>query len=135
MNTLTQKIQSQAFRLVLWQNGAVLILAVCTGLLLGFKSGFSIFCGGLAYGIPNLIFVWRVFRYSSAQDMNKFMVAFYFGEALKLIFSAILFVLVVKTLPVSLLSVLVGFITAIVSFWIVCLWQFSKQPRAGQNNN
>jgi len=61
--------------------------------------------------------------------MTQFAAAFFAGEAFKLILSGILFLLVVKTFPVSLLSVLVGFAGAIVSFWFVCMWQFSKQDK------
>jgi ATP synthase protein I len=123
---LSKQIQNKAYRIVLWQLVGVFILTLIALLVSGLDSGFSVLAGGLAYGIPNLIFVWRVFRYAGAQQMTQFAAAFFAGEAIKLILSGILFLLVVKTLPVSLLSVLVGFIGAIVSFWIVCMWQFSK---------
>ena len=86
--------------------------------------------GGFAYGIPNLIFVWRVFRYAGAQQMTRFVAAFFFGEIIKLILSGILFLLVVKYLSVSLLSVLAGFVTGIVAFWVVCFLSFSKQDNS-----
>lgn len=121
------KVQHQAYKLVLWQLIGVAILAAAGLLIKGTTSGFSILMGGIAYGLPNLIFVWRVFRYSRAHEMVKFMAAFFFGEMLKLFISAILFLLIVKYLPVSLLSVLVGFAGAIVSFWIVCVRHFSQQ--------
>ena len=57
---------------------------------------------------------------------NMFMAAFFVGEMLKLFISAILFLLIVKYLPVSLLSVLVGFAGAIIAFWIVCVRHFSQ---------
>ena len=128
-NALTQKVQHQAYKLVVWQLIGILILALAGLIIKGPISGFSILMGGLAYGLPNLIFVWRVFRYTRADEMVKFMAAFFIGEMLKLFISAILFLLIVKYLPVSLLSVLVGFIGAIISFWIACLWHFSKKAK------
>jgi ATP synthase protein I len=124
---LKKLIQRKAYKVVLWQLVGVAIIAIITLIIGGLKNGGSALAGGLAYGIPNLIFVWRVFRYAGAQEMTQFAAAFFAGEMMKLILSGILFLMIVKTLPVSLLSVLVGFIGAIISFWIVCMWQFSKQ--------
>jgi ATP synthase protein I len=124
---LNKVIQHKAYRIVCWQLAGVLLLTLFALVFVGVEQGLSVLAGGLAYGLPNLFFVWRVFRYAGAQQMTQFAAAFFAGEMFKLILSGILFVLVVKYLPVSLLSVLVGFIGAIVSFWIVCMWQFSKQ--------
>lgn len=124
--SLKKQIQHKAYKIVFWQLIGVTIVSFFSLIISGITSGWSTLCGGLAYGIPNLLFVWRVFRYAGAQEMNQFMAAFFAGEAMKLILSGILFLIIVKTLPVSLLSVLVGFIGAIVSFWIVCMWQFSR---------
>jgi ATP synthase protein I len=125
--SLQKKIQHQAYRIVIWQFACVVLLAVVAAILRGKNSGFSVFIGGAAYVLPNLLFVWRVFRYAGAQEMAKFMSAFFIGEMLKLMLSAILFLMIVKYLPVSLLSLLIGFIGAIVAFWVVCLWQFSSK--------
>lgn len=126
-NPLQNLVQQQAYKIVYWQLAGVAALATITLPLAGLHHALSVLAGGLCYGLPNLIFVWRVFRYTRAQQMNQFMAAFFTGEMLKLLFSGILFLLVVKYLPVSLLSVLIGFAGAIVLFWIVCMWRFSKQ--------
>lgn len=127
-HSLKKLVQNEAYRIVLLQLISVGILAGCTWLIFDGKHGFSVLLGGLAYGLPNLVFVWQVFRFSGAQQMTKFLAAFMLGEAIKLVLSAILFLLIVKYLAVSLLSVLIGFIGAIVSFWIICMWHFSKHP-------
>lgn len=125
---LRKIIQHQAYQLVLLQLAGVVVLSLLALMLRGTLSCFSVLAGGMAYGLPNLVFVWRVFRFAGAQQMAKFLTAFFFGEAIKLVLSAILFLLIVKYLPVSLLSVLIGFIGAIISFWIACMWYFSKLP-------
>lgn len=124
--SLKKIIQHQAYHLVFMQLAGVLIIALLALLIAGQQSGFSVLAGGVAYGLLNLIFVALVFQYVGAQQAAQFMAAFFIGEMLKLVFSGILIVIIVKYLPVSLLSVLIGFIGAIVSFWIVCLIQFSK---------
>lgn len=125
---LKSVVQHQAYNIVLWQLACVVLIALIGFAVGGIKTSFSLLAGGMTYGLANLIFVWRVFRYAGAQQMNQFAAAFMLGEMGKLILSGIFFILIVKYLPVSLLSVLVGFIGAIVSFWMVCMWQFSRQP-------
>ena len=95
MMPLKKIVQHQAYRLVQTQLIGIFTIALVALLIFGKQTSLSILVGGLAYGLPNLFFVWRVFRYESAQQMNQFMVAFVAGEALKLIFCGILFVLVV----------------------------------------
>lgn len=131
--SLRKIIQHEAYQIVLLQLACVTMLAIVASFVRDVESGFAVWIGGLAYGLPNLAFVWRVFRYAGANQMERFMAAFFFGEMIKLVLSAILFLLIVKYLPVSLLSVLVGFIGAIGSFWIVCMWHFSKKASVKQH--
>lgn len=119
-------IQHQAYGLVYGQFAVVLAIALLAAVCLGIKVGVSLLAGSLCYISPNLFFVWRVFRYANAGQMVQFMTAFFAGEVLKLILSGILFLLVVKYLPISLLSVLIGFILAMVAFWVVCFIRFSN---------
>ena len=123
---LAKRTQCEAFRIVFWQLALVVMLAGFALTLYGFTSAFSVLAGGCAYVFANLVFVWRVFVYAGAQQMTKFAIAFFIGEMLKLLLSAILFLMIVKYLPISLLSVLVGFIGAIVAFWVACLFLYGK---------
>ena len=75
--TLRKLIQNEAYRLVFLQLVGVAILALIALLIKGATSGFSVLMGGLAYGLPNLFFVWRVFRFAGAQEMAQFMAAFF----------------------------------------------------------
>ena len=134
-NPLQKIVQQQAYQVVYWQTLGVVVLALIFWPIAGLNSAFSVFSGGIAYCLPNVLFVWRIFRYAGAQQMNQFMAAFFAGEMIKLFLSGILFLLVVKYLPVSLLSVLVGFAAAIVLFWVACMWLFSKQPKHHNNSS
>lgn len=126
--SLRNIIQKEAYHLIFLQLAGVVILACLTLLPYGIKNGLSVLAGGVAYVVPNFIFVGIVFRYVGAQSVMQFITAFYFGEMIKLVASAGLVLVIVKYLPVSLLSTLIGFIAAIVSFWVACMWHFSKQP-------
>lgn len=124
---LNKIIQHQAYQIVLYQLLGIVILAVLAIPVSGLGNSLSVFAGSMAYGLPNLFFVWRVFRFAGAHQMTQFIANFFVGELLKLMLSAVLFLIIVKTLPVSLLSVLIGFIGAIILFWLACIGYFSKQ--------
>ncbi len=111
----------EAFRILYWQLLLIMGLAVVLFLLQGTRSGLSTLLGGLAYWLPTLAFVWRVFARATARAAKQFLVLFIAGEMFKLVLSAILFICIVKYLPVNLLSVLIGFIGAIIAFWIASL--------------
>jgi ATP synthase protein I len=123
--TLQEIVQNKAYQIVNMQLAGVIVLTLAAFIACGTRCGYSVLLGGLAYVLPNLIFVWRVFRYARASQMNQFMAAFFIGEMVKLALAAFLFLMIVKHLPVGLLSVLVGFMGAIVSFWIACYWLFA----------
>jgi ATP synthase protein I len=127
-SALQTKVQNEAYRIVLYQLAGVVVLALIMTIIGGMNVGYAAFAGGMAYGLPNLFFVWAVFRFVRVDQMTQFVFAFFVGEMLKLLASAFLFILIVKNLPVSLLSTLAGFIGAIIAFWIVCMWHFS-QPK------
>lgn len=118
-------IKQEAYKIVFWQLAIVVALALVFFLLQGIKNGFSALLGGLAYAGPNLFFVWYVFAHEGARSAKKFLVAFLTGELLKLIFSGVIFVLAVKYLPVHVISMMIGFVGAIVAFWVVSFYIIS----------
>lgn len=120
-------IKKEAYRIIYWQLFLVMGLALVLLLLQGVQSGFSVLLGGLAYWLPTLLFVWRVFARATVRAAKQFLVLFVAGEGIKLLLSAVLFVLVVKYLPVNLLSVLMGFIGAVVSFWIASMFLLTRR--------
>lgn len=124
---MNSSVKNNAYKLVYWQIIMVMVLALILFLLQGIKSGASTLLGGFAYALPNWVFVWRVFSYSNARAAKKFIIAFFAGEAFKLIISGILFVLAVKFLPVCILPLLIGFIGAIVAFWAVSFYMIFQQ--------
>lgn len=124
--SLRNKVQHEAYYLVWLQLGIVCLIASITWIMLDINHAMAVISGGFAYGLPNLVFVWLVFRFVGAHQTSQFIAAFFAGEAFKLILSGILFVFIVKYLPVSLLSVLIGFISAIIAFWLVCIWYFMR---------
>ena len=129
---MANSIKTEAYTLVLWQICIVAGLAVILFFVKGMQSGVSALLGGLAYCVPNLMFVWRVFARTSAQAARSFLIAFFAGEVSKLFLSAIFFVLIVKYLAVDFKFVLAGYITAIFAFWVVSfIFMAQDHPQEG----
>jgi len=128
---LTIAIKKEAYRIVYWQFILMMGLALILFLLQGMRSGLSALLGGLACWLPALLFVWQVFaRAGFARFARQFMLLFAVGEAVKLLLSAVLFVLIVKYLPVNMLSVLIGFVGAIIAFWAASLLVLARHGEA-----
>ena len=119
MSSFTKSITTEAYKLVFWQFIIVLGLALVLFILNGVQSGVSTLLGGLAYCLPNFLFVWRVFARASVRAVQAFAVAFFLGEATKLFLGAVLFIFIIKYLPVKMAFVLTGYVTAIFAFWVV----------------
>lgn len=123
-------MKAKAYMLIFWQ------LAVVTGLasiwlLQGIQSGSSALLGGIAYCLPNFIFVRRVFVNTHARAAKQFIISFSVGEALKLFSGAILFVFIVKYLPVLVLPALSGYIAAIIGFWVISMVFIAQEGKVG----
>ena len=126
MSGISKSLKTQAFYLMFWQLLVIAGLAVILFLIQGMQGAFSALLGGLAYWLPTALFAWRIFAHASARMAQKFVMAFIAGEMVKLFLSAFLFLLMAKYLPVNVLSMLIGFIGAIIAFWIVCGFSLSR---------
>lgn len=125
-------VKKELYRIISLQLLLILALSLILFFLHGIKSGMSAMLGGLAYWLPALFFVYRVFAKTSTRAAKEFVMRFFAGEAFKLLLSAVIFVLIVKYLPVAVLSVLAGYIGAIVAFWIAAIVYLSRQAGASE---
>jgi len=124
--TVQKMLQREALQLVFWQLIITLVLSVLIMLIAGLNKGLSTLLGGSVYLLPHLIFAWGIFAYSGSFSPDRFMLGFLLSELIKLLLSAVLFLLIVKYLPLKLLFVMLGYAIAIFSFWLVCGWHFSR---------
>jgi len=108
---INHKGRTTALKLTLIQVGVVLVCATAA-LAWGFNASFSVLVGGLSIIIPSLLFSRWAFRHSGAQAARQVMTGFYIGEAIKFLGAIVLFVLVLKWLPVVAVAALSGFILA-----------------------
>lgn len=103
-----------ALKLLVIQSGFVAIACLIAGLGWGWAAGYSAGVGGAICFIPNLYFTLKVF---SAHEPRQMLNAFYLGEAVKLILTALLFMLAWQFLELLPLAVLCGFIFTQLAHW------------------
>jgi ATP synthase protein I len=126
MSTLHKSLQTEVFRITFYQLIIIMGFTLLLFWLKGIQSGLSTLVGGLSHWLPTCIFMWRVSAHAGVRAVNRFMVAFFAGEVVKLILTGILFLIAVRYLHISLLPAVVGLVASIVAFWIasvVCLYK------------
>jgi F0F1-type ATP synthase assembly protein I len=119
-------IRRQAVVFVVAQIAVVLLVGVIFSLLGNQKEGREALFGGLCYGIPNVVIVSWLFRRLTRLSGQQFLVKLYIGETAKLLLGSIFLAnqMHISTHP---LSVMLGFIGAILGFWITAVIVLMKQ--------
>lgn len=94
-----------------------LILLIVVGMLFGVLDTWNNFpsaiLGGLAWIIPNIYFVFKVFKNKNNTDASSIAKNFIIGESVKLLLSVILIILIVLLIPITKIAFLSGYIAAI----------------------
>ena len=92
----TDRMRPPVHRLVLVQLGLTLAMAIAGYLMAGLVMAYSALLGGLTYTLPNALFTQQVFRYRPARAIGSIVKAFYRGEVVKLVLTALCFAAVFK---------------------------------------
>ncbi len=88
----------------------------------GINAALSAAAGGLASLLPNLYFAYRTFKYSGARSAQMILRAFYSGEAIKLVMTALIFAVVFKYLKtLNVAALFGGFIMVQMAVWLTPL--------------
>ena len=119
MTRLTNLIRVQLSKMLRWQLVIIIGLAIMVGVIKGMSKGWAVCLGGLAYWLPTVMFFWCVSAFTGARAATRFIIAFFAGETVKLILSCVLFLVALRYCQTYLLYQLIGFMSAIVGFWIV----------------
>jgi ATP synthase protein I len=114
---VAQRARRMAYAFVGVQT-AVMLLASLLYLLDSVTASRSALLGGLAIVLPSLGFAFWLFRVTSARAARKILRVFYVGEIAKIFLSAMLAAIFVCLLAVDLLPFWIGFIAALVGFWL-----------------
>jgi len=120
------KVRPQALQLLAPPLAAIVILALSLFVINGTQAGYSALLGGATWILPNLYFTHKVFIIRPAKEL---IAAFYRAEVIKLLLSGLLFVLVIKYLPVTALLVLLAYLLAQIVFWLTILFYLGLKVR------
>jgi F0F1-type ATP synthase assembly protein I len=114
-----QKVRNKAYTAIVLQTVVVLIIALSYLLFRGEKYFLSTLYGGFSWIIPCFYFTYKLFIMRSNNTALHIVKNLYFGELLKLVFSAVLLSLALKFLPIEILPFFSGYIGAVLSFWFL----------------
>jgi ATP synthase protein I len=121
--------KSTAYRIVLAQLAAALVVAAAIGGLWGARAGYSALVGGLISTVTSLYFALHVFgvRASAARVVVR---SFYTAEVVKMAITALLFLAAVVWLKVDFLPLIVAYALTLLVYWFALL---SAPPAAKAN--
>lgn len=107
-----------AFRSLGWQS-LTAVLAGLLGLLAGgVRTGTAAFLGGAIVTAASLVLTVGVFGGSVTRDPQFFLMRLMLGEMLKLMVTAILFVVAIVVFKAAFGPMLLGFVAALVANWV-----------------
>jgi ATP synthase protein I len=101
------------FRVVFLQAAVILVVAAAAGLIVGVRGAVSVLLGGVAYWVPNLLFVVRLKLSSASGHAN--VVTFIVGELLKVAGTIVILGVAQRYFDVHWLALLVGLFAALKS--------------------
>lgn len=113
--------QRAAYYVVFWQAVIVLLVAFISLLIANRVAAYSALLGGAASVLPSFLFAQQLFKTTAARNAQRIVVVLFVGELLKLILSGVLLVIMIMWLPVSVLPLVIGFVSAHLGFWIAPL--------------
>ncbi len=122
-----QVTRTQVRRWFLVQTSILILAALGVLYVKGFFWAKSFGLGGLLCMLPQWVFAYMWLRYYKASAASKLVSVFYIGEVIKLFLTCALFIVVVKYIPINLISGITGFMIAQVAFWIAPLFSFKPK--------
>lgn len=109
--------RQQAYKLLLVQLSIVITGSLFT-LIVGTQAALSVLSGGMTVVFPAFLFTRLVFAQSGARANKQVVRAFYSGEAIKMLLSAILVIIAFVLLSETAIFVLAGYLLALISQWL-----------------
>lgn len=108
-------------RILYLQALTILVVSSLTLALTGTQGAKSALFGGLIGFLPNAYFAVKFGRLDPRKNAQQVVRSFYFGETIKLIITALLFVLVFQLPGILFMPLFAGFIAVIMVSWFALL--------------
>lgn len=111
---ITKPLYKKALTAVYLQLLGVMLIAIAWFFYQGAYAFLAALLGGVAWIIPNLYFLRKIFKVNQPRNLQAVTKDFFIGEAVKLFISAVLIVLFLKLFTVDLLPFLTGYVGVVV---------------------
>jgi ATP synthase protein I len=117
-----------AFAIVAGQIGATLLVAALFLLLAGIRAGCSALAGGGIGSVASLYMAVSFFRAGADADPQRILRGVYVGEFVKLVMTALLFVVVILAFDPAFLPLFAAYLATVFVYWMALL---KAMPRTG----
>ena len=121
-NILARRGRKAAYKLVLVQVTMAVISAIVFSTVWELSTGLAALAGGMVAAIPNFVFATLAFSNSGASQADKVLKSFYWGEAVKLLLTIVLFSLIFSQLKMAFMPVFVGYLVTLMVHWTAPLY-------------
>lgn len=127
---MVQQYRQSGFQIVRYQCYLVIIASCITMILSGLAETKSLLLGGLTAILPTVYFAYTFFAKTGAIAAKEITRTFYRAEAVKLLSTGLLFVVIIKWFSPVFLPFFIGFVVAQMAFWI---GPFIRRSQAVEN--
>lgn len=117
--------RKKAYQSLAFQAAIGVVMAIVFAILQGISAGYSALLGALCACLPSLAFILFVFRRKHLHNTQPSVSPFFKAEAIKFILIAILFIAILRFIPITAMSFLLTFIVTQCSALVFPL--FSRQ--------
>jgi len=111
-----------AYKLVMLQAVVAGATSIFFFAMWGLQYGYSALAGGLIAVIPNFVFATLAFAYMGASQAGKVLKAFYWGEAVKMLLTIVMFSLVFINFKVAFMPLFVCYTLSLIAHWTAPLY-------------
>lgn len=130
MSTLfLPSIRNQAYRWIIISAAVACIISMPIFIFVGVDAGYSALLGGGTWVMPNFYMANRFFANVSAHAATQIIKRFYLSEVIKLFLIGILFIVIVKLVPLRLGYFFIGYLVAQITFWLTTLIALTNGKR------
>jgi ATP synthase protein I len=114
-------------RILLIQTSVAVMLAGLGSVLISWQFGMSVLIGGLSAAVPQLIFGFWAFRAQGARNARRITQNVFVGEALKLLTTALAFIVVWTSIPwLDAAGMFAGFVMTIITLQLTLPWAIGR---------
>ena len=129
LKILGNKAHFQASRAVQWQSLISLAIVLAGWILRGNDLGLPLLLGSIACIIPSFYFVSRLKGFTGARSAKRSLRSLYKGEAVKLLMSGVLLLVMIKTIDFSIPLFIVGYLVAQLTLTSMLVKEMIKQSQ------